>query len=64
MRPIPKITDPERYVENQFTDSAFTELKSNEFWDVKMLYPLLKMEYAEEKCFVRRERHERLVSAA
>lgn len=64
MRPIPKITDPERYVENQFIDSAFTELKSNEFWDVKMLYPLLKMEYAEEKCFVRREMHERLVSAA
>ncbi len=28
MRPIPKIADPERYTESAFTDSAFTELKS------------------------------------
>ena len=55
MRPIPRIDDPERYAESQFTGSAFIELKSNEYWDIKMLYPILEMEHAEAQCFVRKE---------
>ena len=55
MRPIPVIGDPERYIDSAFVDSAFIELKSCDLWDVKMLYPILHMDHAEEKCFVRKE---------
>ena len=64
MRPIPTIEDPERYIDSAFVDSAFIELKSCDLWDVKMLYPILHMDHAEEKCFVRKEMYERLVKAA
>ena len=64
MRPIPEIADPQRYTDIQFNDSPFLELHSNEYWDVKMLYPLLGMEHAQGQCFVRREMYERLVVAA
>ena len=64
MRPIPVIGDPERYIDSAFVDSAFIELKSFDLWDVKMLYPILHMDHAEEKCFVRKEMYERLVKAA
>lgn len=64
MRPIPTIEDPERYTDSAFVDSAFIELKSCDLWDVKMLYPILHMDHAEEKCFVRKEMYERLVKAA
>ena len=64
MRPIPTIGDPERYIDSAFVDSAFIELKSCDLWDVKMLYPILHMDHAEEKCFVRKEMYERLVKAA
>lgn len=64
MRPIPVIGDPERYIDSAFVDSAFIELKSCDLWDVKMLYPILHMDHAEEKCFVRKEMYERLVKAA
>ena len=59
MRPIPTIEDPERYIDSAFVDSAFIELKSCDLWDVKMLYPILHMDHAEEKCFVRKEMYER-----
>ena len=55
MRPIPTIEDPERYIDSAFVDSAFIELKSCDLWDVKMLYPILHMDHAEEDCFVRKE---------
>ena len=58
MRPIPTIEDPERYIDSAFVDSAFIELKSCDLWDVKMLYPLLNMDHAEEKCFVRKEMYD------
>lgn len=64
MRSIPIFSGPERYTDNQFIDSAFIELNSNEYWDVKMLYPILQMDHAEESCFVRKEMYERLVKAA
>lgn len=64
MRPIPTIEDPERYIDSAFVDSAFIELKSCDLWDVKMLYPILNMDHAEENCFVRKEMYERLVKAA
>ena len=64
MRPIPKIVDPERYTDSVFADSAFIELKSCDLWDVKMLYPILNMDHAEEGCFVRREVYEKLCEAA
>mgnify|MGYP001520583258 CR=1 FL=1 len=64
MRPIPVIGDPERYIDSAFVESAFIELKSCDLWDVKMLYPILHMDHAEEKCFVRKEMYERLVKAA
>ena len=64
MRPIPTIGDPERYIDSAFVDSAFIELKSCDLWDVKMLYPILHMDHAEENCFVRKEMYERLVKAA
>ena len=64
MRPIPTIEDPERYIDSAFVDSAFIELKSCDLWDVKMLYPILHMDHAEENCFVRKEMYERLVKAA
>ena len=64
MRPIPTIEDPERYIDSAFVDSSFIELKSCDLWDVKMLYPILHMDHAEENCFVRKEMYERLVKAA
>ena len=64
MRPIPTIGDPERYIDSAFVNSAFIELKSCDLWDVKMLYPILHMDHAEENCFVRKEMYERLVKAA
>ena len=64
MRPIPTIGDPERYIDSAFVDSACIELKSCDLWDVKTLYPILHMDHAEEKCFVRKEMYERLVKAA
>lgn len=64
MRPIPTIEDPERYIDSAFVDSVFIELKSCDLWDVKMLYPILHMDHAEENCFVRKEMYERLVKAA
>ena len=64
MRTIPTIGDPERYIDSAFVDSAFIELKSCDLWDVKMLYPILHMDHAEENCFVRKEMYERLGKAA
>lgn len=55
MEAIPTIESPRKYVKSEFLDSAFVELKSGDFFEISMKYPILEMKNAEEQCFVRRE---------
>jgi D-alanyl-D-alanine dipeptidase len=55
MKCIQDISDPEVYWDNAFINSEFIEIKSNDYFDVQMKYPILKMKNAESKCLVRRE---------
>lgn len=48
------MADPVEY-RFHFINSKFVELRSGEKLEIRMQYPVLGMEYAEEKCFVRRE---------
>jgi D-alanyl-D-alanine dipeptidase len=64
MEVIPVIEDPERYENHAFIDSKFIELKSNDIFEINMQYPILRMENAEEQCFVRKEVYEMLIEAA
>jgi D-alanyl-D-alanine dipeptidase len=64
VQPIPVIADPERYALQEFKDSEFVEIISDSHFVVEMQYPLLNMENAENKCFVRKEVYEHLLEAA
>ncbi len=64
MNKIPDVQDPSRYTEAAFTDSGFVELVTNDVLDVKMMYPLLGMRCAEQRCFLRQEAYDRLIDAA
>ena len=57
---IPSIKDPEFYGEKAYKDSDFVKINDGEFFDVKMQYPLLKMENAVPFCAVRQEVFEKL----
>ncbi len=61
---IPCVEDPVRYESRAFTRSEFVEIVSGEKIDVKMQYPILGMQNAETKCFLRREAAQRLFKAA
>lgn len=59
-KPIPDIEEPKFYSEKAYINSDFILLNDGEFFDVKMQYPLLKMENAVEECYVRKEVFEKL----
>ena len=61
--PIKKINDPLLYDKLDISNSKFLEIKNNEFIEISMQYPLLNMDNAEERCFVREEVYEKLVEA-
>lgn len=58
---IPHVAQPNKWVEMEFVDSPFVEIVSDDFFDVKMQYPLLGMKKCEEHCLVRKEVYERLI---
>lgn len=64
MKTIPEVPEPDRYENCSFIDSDFVEILSNEYFDVKMQYSILKMEHAQKHCYVRAEVYDRLVEAA
>lgn len=64
MDPIPDLQDPERYVISSFTHSPFVEIRSGEMFVVEMQYPLLGMQNATHKCYVRKEVYDMLMEAA
>ena len=59
-KPIPDIEEPKFYGGKAYIDSKLILLNDGEFFDVKMQYPLLKMENAVEECYVRKEVFEKL----
>ncbi len=60
IKPIPDTEDPKTTEEHDFSDSAFVQIKSGSFFDVRMKYVEMKMDNAQEKCIVRKEVYERL----
>lgn len=64
MERIPDRGEPDRYAEQNFQPSGFLEIRSNEYVEVEMQYPILGMRNAEAQCFVREEVYERLMRAA
>lgn len=52
------------YESKSFIDSRFVEIKSNEYFDVQMQYPMLGMKNAERRCLVREEVFNMLMKAA
>ena len=60
LKAIPTVNGPEHYGKNSFVYSEFVVLKDGEFFDVKMQYPLIKMENAVKECYVRKEVFEKL----
>lgn len=62
-KPIPDIEEPKFYDEKAYIDSKLVLLNDGEFFDVKMQYPLLKMENAVSSCYVRYEVFEKLKTA-
>ncbi len=64
MKRIPNMIDPQMYESKSFIDSKFVEIKSNEYFDVQMQYPMLGMKNAEKRCLVREEVFDMLVKAA
>ena len=57
---IPDIKEPATFTKIQPTDSPFVHLVDGEDFDVKMQYPLLKLNNAVTECYVRKEVAERL----
>ncbi|MBQ1849062.1 MAG: M15 family metallopeptidase [Lachnospiraceae bacterium] len=64
MRTIPHIEDPARYTQRDFQTSDFIEILPSEKIDVQMQYPILGMQQAQPRCFLRKEAAERLYAAA
>lgn len=64
MQVIPNIIDPDRIEESAFIHSPFVEIRTDQYFDVQMQYPLLKMEHAESGCYVRKEVYGKLLAAA
>lgn len=64
IKPIPNIKEPECYEILNISNSKFIEIKSNNIFLVEMQYPLLNMENAESRCFVREEVYEKLLQAS
>ncbi|MBQ7307126.1 MAG: M15 family metallopeptidase [Clostridia bacterium] len=63
-KPIPNVQDPKLYEKLEISNSKFVEIKNNEKFEVVMQYPLLKMDNAEERCFVREEVYQKLLIAS
>ena len=60
LKSIPDLAEPKAYGEICPTRSKFVRLVDGEFFDVKMQYPLLKLNNAVADCYVREEVFERL----
>lgn len=60
---IPDIEEPRVYAELEICNSPFVEVPDGEIFDVKMQYPLLKMENAEKRCLIRKGAYLKLVEA-
>ena len=63
MKKIPSLSEPGVFAELNIRNSKFIEIKTNSLFEVRMQYPLLKMQNAEERCFVRNEVYEKLIYA-
>lgn len=63
MLTIPMVENPITYKKNNFVNSDFIKIESTDMIDVKMQYPILKMENAEIDCLVRREVYQKLIEA-
>ena len=61
---IPHADGPARYTVNAFTGSAFVEMTDSGRFEIRMQYPVLGMQNAEKRCFVRTEVYDRLLKAA
>lgn len=55
VKAIPDLGNPAMCVRIDFKESGFVELHDNAVMEIKMQYPLLHMDNAEERCFVRHE---------
>lgn len=64
MGAIPHVDGPARYTVNAFTGSAFVEMTDSGRFEIRMQYPVLGMQNAEKRCFVRTEVYDRLLKAA
>ena len=64
MEQIPENAEPKIYTEKAFASSKFVEITSDDRFDVQMKYPLLKMDNAVQRCFVREEVYDMLCEAA
>ena len=61
MKEIPYVSEPLSFSEISRVDSPFVEIKNNSFFEVKMQYPILKMQNAEKRCLVRAEVYKFLI---
>lgn len=64
IKPIPAKKEPLPYDENNFVESEFVEIITDDNFDVSMQYPRMGMHNAEKKCLLRKEVYERLFQAA
>ena len=55
MKAVPIIPEPEIYTASRFSGSRLVEILPDEKIDIKMMYPTLGFENAEERCIVREE---------
>lgn len=60
---IPNVEEPEQYRALQPVGDSLVEIHDGEDLDVKMQYPLLGMEWAVQRCYLRKEAYERLREA-
>lgn len=64
MRKIPVTRPPEIYRPAAFAAEGFAELSDCAYYVIEMQYPLLGMQHAEPRCFVREQVRGRLIAAA
>lgn len=60
---IPDVEEPKQYSLIQFNGAPLVEICNGEDFDVKMQYPILRMQWAESHCYLRKEAYECLCEA-
>ena len=63
MEKIPLLPEPKPFLNLQTIDSNFVEIRNNDCFEVRMQYPLLNMQHAENRCLVRTEVYDKLLYA-